>query len=88
MGKIIVINVLLFILGIVLFIASAVGIEAAMGADKHVVETALAYIAIVVLHLVVNARLLRKWQRNTAMVAVVSTTLIIGAYIGYLYIYR
>ena len=88
MGKIIIINVLLFIVGIVLFVAAAVGIEASMGADKHIVETALAYIAIVVLHLVVNARLLKKWQRNTATTAIISTALIIGAYVAYLFIYR
>ncbi len=88
MGKIIIINVLLFIVGIVLFVAAAVGIAAAMGTDKNIVETGLAYIAIVVLHLVVNARLLKKWQRNTAAAATISTTLIIGAYIAYLFMYR
>jgi hypothetical protein len=87
MGKIIIVNVLLFILGIIVFIAMAGGIGYAMGTDKHIVETDMAYIAVIILHLVINARLLKKWKLNKPAYKVLSAALIAGAYTAYLFTY-
>ncbi|HEY4147403.1 MAG TPA: hypothetical protein VGM41_00675 [Chitinophagaceae bacterium] len=87
MGKIIFINVLLFILGIVLFVAMAAGIGYAMGTDKHIIETDMAYIAVIILHLVINFKLLKKWKLNKPAAKVLTGALIAGAYTAYLFTY-
>ncbi len=87
MGKIILINLLLFVVGILVFIFSAVGIAAAMRPATDNVEVALAYIGVALLHIYINSRLLKKWQLSTLRHRVISVILIAGAYIGYLFIY-
>ena len=88
MFKIIILNVLLFVLCIVLFILMAFGIGYAMGTASHTLETGAAYVAVVILHLYLNHRLLKKAQLDTSKHGTVSTLLIIGAYILYLFIFK
>jgi hypothetical protein len=88
MIKLFFINVLLFVPGIILFIMLAIGIAAAMRPATDNVEVAMAYIGVTVLHIYINLRLLKKWELATLRRKVISTLLIIGAYIGYLFIYH
>lgn len=87
MVKLILVNVLLFIGCIILFVFMAAGIGYAMGTARHDVENALAYVFVAGLHIFINFRLLKKWQPASLRARVVSTILIIAAYIIYLFIY-
>jgi hypothetical protein len=53
----------------------------------HEGKTAIAYIFVALVHLFINNRLLDKWQLASRINKIVSTVLIIAAYIIYLFIY-
>jgi hypothetical protein len=84
MIKLIVVNVLLFVLCIVVFIFMAAGIGYALGPGKHVVVTALVYLVLVATHLLINYRLLKKWQLDSPASGLGSMILIACCYIIYL----
>jgi hypothetical protein len=84
MVKLILVNVLLFVLCIVVFIFMAAGIGYALGTGKHIVVTTLIYIAIVAIHLLVNYRLLKKWQLDSPGNGLISMILIACFYMIYL----
>jgi hypothetical protein len=88
MVKIVIINTLLFILFIILFILTGFGISIAMGSANHNKETGAAYVAITMLHLYINYRLLKKRQLDSLRHKAISLILITGAYIGYLFLYK
>ena len=88
MIKLILINVLLFLLCIILWVCMAAGIGYAMrNRPSDDIEVAMAYIAVAGLHLFVNHRLLKKWQMDTLRRKITSAILIILAYIFYPSIY-
>ena len=84
MIKLILVNVLLFVLLLVVFIFMAAGIQYTLGTGKHIIITTLVYIAVVVLHLLVNYRLLKKWQLASPEKTLISMILIACFYIIYL----
>ena len=88
MIKLILINVLLFVLCIVLFVLMAAGIGYLMGTRPQDVEIAMAYIAVTGLHVFINYRLLKKRAMATVRNKTVSAILIIAAYFIYLFIYK
>ena len=87
MVKLILINVLLFVLCIILFVLMAAGINFAMGTAPHGVETAMAYIAVALIHLFINYALLKKRELGSLKNKIISTVIIVGVYILYLFIY-
>lgn len=80
------VNLVLFIVGIILHSFMAIAINVAMRPANGNVEVDLAYIAVAFLHIYVNHLLLKKRGLGTPRRKIVSTTLIAGAYIGYLFI--
>jgi len=84
MIKLILINVLLFVLCIVVFIFMAAGIGYALGSGKHIVVTALIYISVVAIHLLINYRLLKKWQLDSPGNGMISMIMIACLYMIYL----
>jgi hypothetical protein len=59
-----------------------------MGTANHDKETGATYVAITVLHLYINHRLLKKQQVDSLHHKTISIILIAGVYIGYLFLYR
>lgn len=88
MLKLILINLLLFILFIILFIAAAFVISYAMGTNNHSMETAEVYVVITLLHIYINYRLLKKRKIDTLKNKTISAILIAAVYVGYLFMYR
>jgi hypothetical protein len=88
MLRLVIINFLLFIMFIVLFVLVAFGISIAMGAANHDKETGAAYVAITILHLFINQRLLKKEHLDSMRHKGIFAILITAAYIGYLFLYR
>jgi hypothetical protein len=88
MLRIVTTNLLLFIAFLILFIILATGIGYAMGAANNTIETALAYIGVWLLHLYINARLLRKYNLASIHHRVVAVILITCAYIAYVLFIR
>ena len=81
------VNLVLFIVGIILHSFLAIAIGVAMRPATGSVEVGLAYIAVAFTHIYVNHLLLKKRQLSTRRRKIISTILIAGAYIGYLFIY-
>jgi hypothetical protein len=88
MLRLILINLLLFILFIILFIFAAFGIGYAMGTASHSVETAEIYVVAALLHVYINYRLLKKQKSDSLRNNIISAILITGAYAAYLFIYK
>lgn len=88
MLRLILTNLLLFILFILLFILSAFVIAGAVSEKSHSLLTAEVYIVFVLIHIYINLRLLKKTNRNSAAYKAISTLIIAGVYLGYLFIYR
>jgi uncharacterized membrane protein len=86
--KLILINVLLFLLCMILFVLMVAGINYLMGAAPHEVEIGMAYIAVAGLHLYINYRLLKKREMASVKNKAISAIVIIAAYIIYLFIYK
>lgn len=88
MLKLVLTNLLLLVLFIVLFIASALVISYAMGTNNHSTETAEVYVVITLLHIYINYRLLKKRQMDTFKNKTIAAILIAAVYVGYLFLYR
>jgi hypothetical protein len=88
MLRIVIINILLFIMLIVLFVLAAFAIGIIMGTANHDKETGAAYVAVTILHIYINHRMLKKQQLDTLRNKTISVILITAAYIGYLFLYR
>jgi len=84
MLKLILVHLLLFAGFLLVFILLAAGIQYAWGSGKHTIITALVYIALVVTHLLINHRLLKKWQPASPEKTLVSMILIACLYMIYL----
>lgn len=84
MIKLILVNVLLFAVFLVVFVFMAAGIQYTLGPGKHSVVTAIVYMAVVVAHLLINNRLLKKAQPPSPRKALVSVMLIACLYMIYL----
>lgn len=82
MLRIIIINLLLFIGFIILFFVLAGLIGYAVGPNDHTKE--VAYVAVWVLHLFINIKLLKKWGTATLQHKVISTIIITLAYLAYI----
>jgi hypothetical protein len=87
MLRLILTNLLLFILFIILFILMGFIISYAMGTENHSRETAEVYVIVTLLHIYFNYRLLKKRKIDTLKNKTISTILVAGAYIGYLFVY-
>ncbi len=88
MLRIVIINLIVFVLFILLFIFSGFAIGMAMGTANHSKETAEAYVVFWLLHLYINYRMLKKRSMDSIRHKTIAAILITGAYIGYLFIFK
>jgi Na+/melibiose symporter-like transporter len=88
MIRLLILNILLFLAFILLFVVLAFAIEYLMGTTRHNPETEAAYIGVCFLHIWINWRWIGKSKWSGRYPRLISSLLIVAAYLGYLYIFR
>ncbi len=88
MLRLVIINIILFLLFIVIFILVAFAIGVASHPGNYDKETGATYVGFTFLHIYINQLLMKKQKFDSLRHKTVSTILILSAYIGYLFIYR